>query len=314
MTAAMSEVDLHPLAIATLNAIAASGQKPYHLCTPQEVRADVAARLRALPARIHPGVAGISDMTLAGPAGPLGARRYDPTTVSGPGAIVYAHGGGWVFGAPDLFDPLCSWLAAAAQRPLLSIEYRLAPESRFPGPLEDMVAAVEALTASFGPLVVAGDSAGGNLAAASALLLADRGSSPLVGQILLYPVLDHGGDTLSYQKLGPAGRIISGDDMRWFWDQYAPGSARDHAYAAPLRGIRFDHLPPAYLAVAGWDPLHDEGVHYAERLRNAGVPVTLDDLGDMLHGFCSQAGILDRADEVIGRAGRLASHWLSAQD
>jgi acetyl esterase len=311
----MPDMDLHPIAVATLEAIAASGQTPFHMGTPQQARADVAARLSAMPPRPHPDIASIEDLTLPGPAGPLAARRYQPSAVSGPGAIVYAHGGGWVFGAPDLFDPLCSWLAVAARRPLVSIDYRLAPETRFPGPLDDMVAAVEAVSEAEGQVVVAGDSAGGNLAAAAALVLADRGDSPIAGQILLYPVLDHDFGTPSYRDMGDAGRIISTADMRWFWDQYLSDAAeRDDPRASPLRAPRLDHLPPAYIAVAGWDPLRDEGIRFAERLREAGVAVDLDERGDMIHGFCSQAGLLDRADAVLARAGALAEQWLTTKN
>lgn len=309
----MPDMDLHPIAVATLAAIAASGQKPYRLSTPQEARDDVAARIRSLPPRPHPGIARIEDSTLAGPAGAIPVRRYHPATVSGPGAIVYAHGGGWVVGAPDLFDPLCSWLAAAAERPLISVGYRKAPEAPFPAPLNDMLAAIRAI-AEDGPIVVAGDSAGGNLAAAAALTLGTGEGSPLKGQILLYPVLDHDFDTASYRAMGEPGRIISTADMRWFWEQYAPSLAdRDDPRASPLRAPDLSRAPPAYIAVAAWDPLHDEGVRYAQRLRQSGVAATLDDLGDMMHGFCSQAGMLDRANEVLDRAGRLARAWLAEE-
>jgi len=299
------------MAVATLKAIAESGQQPYHAGTPQAARADVAARLRALPSRPHPGIAQIMDQTIEGAAGPLACRRYEPATPSGPGTIVYAHGGGWVLGAPDLFDPLCSWLAAAAGRPLVSVDYRLAPETAFPGAAEDIAAAIHALRDGAHSVVVAGDSAGGNLAAAAALMLRDEEDDSLAGQILLYPVLDHDFTTPSYRKLGDAGRIISTTDMRWFWDHYAPREEdRLHPYAAPLRSPDPAGLPPAYIAVAGWDPLHDEGVAFARRLTDAGVPVVLDELGDMIHGFCTQAGLLDRADDTLARAGSLAATWL----
>lgn len=307
-------MELHPVAVATLEAIAATGQKPYHLSTPQAARSDVAERLRAIPPRPHPDIAEITNLSLPSPAGPLAARRYQPAHVSGPGAIVYAHGGGWVFGAPDMFDPLCSGLAAAAQRPVMSVDYRLAPETPFPGPLEDMIAAVHAVAAEYGGIVVAGDSAGGNLAAATALTLAERVPPPVVGQLLFYPVLAADFGTPSYREHGDAGRIISTADMRWFWDQYAPGHLREDWRAAPLLAPRLDHLPPAYIAVAGWDPLRDDGARYAARLAAAGVDATLDERGDMIHGFCSQAGMLDRADAVLARAGSLASNWLDAKN
>ena len=306
----MPEQPLHPFALAVLDAIAAAGQPPYHQGSAQQARADVAARLRAMPPRPHSGIAAIEEMALPGPAGPINARRYTPNAIGGGGAVVYAHGGGWVFGEPALFDPLCSWLAAAAKRPLISIDYRKAPEARFPAPLDDMVAAVAEVSAAAGRVVVAGDSAGGNLAAAAALVLAERGGSPIAGQILLYPVLDHDFETPSYRELGDAGRIISTADMRWFWDHYAPGEARADPRASPLRAARLDHLPPAYVAVGGWDPLRDEGVRYAERLAQAGVAVTLDERGDMMHGFASSAGLLDVADAVLARAGDLAARWL----
>lgn len=305
-------MELHPIAIATLESIAGSGQKPYHAGTPQAARADVAARLRALPPRPNPAIAAIDTIVLPRPAGALSARRYRPSTITGGGAIVYAHGGGWVFGAPDLFDPLCSALAAAAHRPLVSVDYRLAPETPFPGPLEDMLAAIAATSAGEGRIVVAGDSAGGNLAAAAALVLADRGTSPVMGQLLFYPVLDHDFTTASYRELGDPGRIISTADMRWFWDQYAPVAAdRDDPRASPLRAPRLDHVPPTYIAAADWDPLRDDALRFAERLREAGVPVDLDEHGDMIHGFCSQAGLLDRADAALARAGALAEAWLA---
>ncbi|CAN5368252.1 alpha/beta hydrolase [soil metagenome] len=307
-------MDLHPVAVATLQAIAASGQKPYHDDTPQAARENVAARLRALPPRPHPGIARIVDLSIEGPAGPMACRRYDPVAPSGPGTIVYAHGGGWVLGAPDLFDPLCSWLAAAAGRTLVSVDYRLAPETPFPGAAEDIAAAVAAVRDGPTSVVVAGDSAGGNLAAAAALMLRDRGDDSLAGQLMLYPVLDHDFTTESYRTLGDAGRIISTADMRWFWDQYAPDEEnRAHRYASPLRAPDLAGLPPAYIAVAGWDPLHDEGVAFARRLVDAEVAVELDDLGDMIHGFCSQAGMLDRADQTLLRAGLLAAKWLDRE-
>ena len=315
MIVAMPDTPLHPIAVATLAAIAASGQKPYNGGTPQEARADVDARLRALPPRPHPGIATIENGNIAGPGGPIATRRYTPLQVSGSGTIVYAHGGGWVLGAPDLFDPLASWLAVSSRRPVVSIDYRLAPETPFPGPVDDIVAAVAALSQGPGSIVVAGDSAGGNLAAATALLLADRGDTVIAGQVLLYPVLDHDLTTGSYREMGDPGRIISTADMRWFWDQYAPDIAdRDNPIASPLRAPRVDHLPPAYIAVAGWDVLRDEGVAYAAKLRAAGVPVELDERGDMIHGFCSQAGLLDRADAVLARAGVLIQDWLEPKN
>ena len=304
-------MDLHPIAIATLEAIAASGQLPYHNATPQEARADVAARLRALPQRSHPDITQIIDDSFDGPDGPIGIRRYEPRDQIGTGVIVYAHGGGWVMGAPDMFDPLCCWLAVAARQPVVSIDYRLAPETRFPGALEDMCAAVTALGQGPDSVIVAGDSAGGNLAAAAALKFRDHRDPTIAGQILLYPVLDHDFSTDSYLTHGPAGRIISTDDMRWFWDQYAPSDGdRKNPYASPLREPDFTGLPPAFIVVAGWDPLHDEGVAYARRLADACIEVVLEDLGDMMHGFCSQAGLLDRADMVLAHAGKWAGAWL----
>lgn len=291
--------------------IAASGQQPYHRQTPQAARADVAARLGALPPRPHPGIAAIVDGGIAGPGGTIATRRYVPRAIGGPGTIVYAHGGGWVLGAPALFDPLCSWLAAAARRPVLSIDYRLAPEHPFPAPLDDMLAAIAAAADGPGSVVVAGDSAGGNLAAAAAIALRDRGDPTLAGQVLLYPVVDHDFATASYASMGDPGRIISTADMRWFWDQYLPDpAARANPLASPLRAADLSGLPPALVAVAGWDPLHDEGAAYAERLREAGVAVDLADCADMMHGFCSSAGLLDRADETLARAGALADRWL----
>ncbi len=236
------------------------------------------------------------DVLVAGDAGRLPARVYHPE----PGAVlplvVHFHGGGWVGGSIAAADRPCRTLALASGCVVVSVEYRLAPENPFPAPLRDCVAATRWLAAHADEvgadgtrIALMGDSAGGNLAAATALVLRDEGGPAIAHQMLLYPALDQAGSYPSREENG-TGYLLTAGSMAWFGWHYAADPA--DPYASPLRASDLSGLPPATIAVAGFDPLRDEGVAYAGRLRADGVPVALLEWPGTVHGFFWMAGEL----------------------
>jgi acetyl esterase len=253
------------------------------------------------------------DVLVDGGDGRLPARVYHPAPGTELPLAVWFHGGGWVTGSVAYADRPCRAIAKAANAVVVSVEYRRAPETPFPGPLDDAAAATTWLAdhaADLGAdptsLTVGGDSAGGTLAAAVARRLPEKVSR----QLLVYPALAPPDPVAhpSYARHGE-GRMLTRDDMTWFWDHYLDGRPPTPE-AAPLLAGDLADLPPASIAVAGFDPLHDEGVAYAERLRAAGTPVELRDWPDMIHGFLGMAGELPQTAELvawiaeqIGRAG-----------
>jgi acetyl esterase len=274
--------------------------------TPADARATFAAAQATLPRDRGATIAAIEDLVFEGPNGPIPARCYRP--FGDPvGRIVYLHGGGWVFGTLDGFDPVCRELADAAGAEVVSIDYRLAPEHRFPVPLDDTWAALLALAESGTPLAVAGDSAGGNLAAALALRARDVGGPEIRLQLLMYPVLDSDFERDSYRRYGGGDHLISRADMVWFWDQHVAPADRRHPYAAPLHAPDLSGLPEAIVVLAGCDPLHDEGAAYAAALEDAGVSVSLREHPDMAHGFCTLIDIITPAKAEMRALGPLVA-------
>jgi acetyl esterase len=219
---------------------------------------------------------------------------------------VYYHGGGWVIGSVDDWDAVCRALAVAAGARVVSVEYRLAPEHRFPAAADDAYDAlvwVAGNLAAGTPLVVAGDSAGGNLAAVTALRARDEHGPELALQILVYPVADHDFTTASYEQYADAGLILNRQEMVWFWDHYVPDPAeRSHPYASPLRAEDLSGLPPAHVVIAEYDPLRDEGLAYAARLEAAGVPVTVKRYDDQIHAFFALVNVMDDASHAVADA------------
>jgi len=205
-------------------------------------------------------------------------------------------------------DGICRALANGARCVAVSVEYRLAPEHRFPAAAEDAYAAtcwVAANAASLGVdparVAVAGDSAGGNLTAVVALMARDRGGPPLVQQVMIYPVTDSVFDTPSYRDNG-SDYLLTKDAMVWFWGHYASSAAdRVSPYAAPLRAETLNGLPPALVITAEYDPLRDEGEAYATRLRAAGVPTMLTRYPGMIHGFFGMTRMLDQAKHATAQ-------------
>lgn len=226
---------------------------------------------------------------------PIPARLYRPRSGTLP-LLVYFHGGGWVVGSVAMSDPFCRALANASGCAVVSVEYRLAPEDRYPAAADDAYAATRwsadhaaDLGIDASRIAVGGSSAGGNLAAVAALMARERGTPKVAFQLLHVPVTDHDFDTPSYRANG-SGFGLTRSGMRWFWDNYAPDpTLRDEPYASPLRAKDLSGLPPAHVVTAEFDPLRDEGKAYAARLRQAGVPTTYVEYPSMVHGFTGMA-------------------------
>lgn len=271
--------------------------------TPEEARRTFTESQAALPP--GRGASGIRqyDEQIPGPRGPVGLRRYLPPDHCS-GRIIYCHGGGWVFGTLEGFDPICRQLAHETGRQVVSIDYALAPEARFPGPIDDCWAVLESEIES-GPIAVMGDSAGGNLAAALALRGRAEGLAGIVLQVLAYPVLSTDFDRPSYRRYGKGDYLISAADMKWFWDHHVLPEQRANPLAAPLASLSLSGLPEAIIVLGGCDPLHDEGVEYALRLSSDGVPTTLRVLPGMAHGFLTLIDLIDASNKEAAIIGGL---------
>lgn len=228
-------------------------------------------------------------------------RIYQPPTPRA--VLVYLHGGGWVQGDLDTHDALCRRLAGEADRLVISVDYRLAPEHPFPAGLHDVLDAfawARELASSHGlsRVELGGDSAGGNLTAAACLVLRDRGEELPALQLLLYPGLDQTRALPSHRTFA-AGPILTAADIDWFQAHYRP-DFRDPT-ASPLLAPTLAGLPPAIVATAGFDPLRDEGEAFAARLREAGVPTVHLDEADLVHGYAQMDGVLASCDAALGR-------------
>jgi acetyl esterase len=304
-TLAAMPLPLDPAFDAVVQALRALG--PRSAMDPAQVRLLYGNMQRPAP----DGTAETTALTIPGPAGPIPARAYRPTAAEGPlGVVVYFHGGGWVLGGLDTHDDTCRQLARAAGCVVVSVDYRLAPEHRFPAAVEDAEAATRwvaehagELGGEPGRLAVAGDSAGGNLAAVIARRARDAGAPSLRFQLLVYPVLDCDFSRPSYE-LNDEGLLLSRDDMIWFWGHYLPDEERrTDPDASPLRAADLSALPPAMVIVAYHDPLRDEDEAYAGRLAEAGVPVTLRRWDGMMHGFFSMGTWVAGGREAMAEAG-----------
>ena len=295
---------VHPQAQQILDAKAASGAPPLWEMTVGEARAGVIQMNELIPA--GPDVESVRDLVIASPAGDIQARLYTPSA-SAPALIVYYHGGGWVLGSVDGWDSSVRALAVASGCEVLSVGCRLAPEHIFPAAADD---AYQALTWAAGPagpaagrpVVVAGDFTGANLATVSALRARDEGGPAIALQVLVCPVVDADLGRHSYLEYEGNDMILNRRDMAWFWDRYAPDAhTRTSPYASPLRAD-LSGLPPAYLVTAEHDPLRDEGWAYADRLRDARVPVEHRHYGSQIHAFFTFTGVLDDADKAVSDA------------
>ncbi|MDT4932558.1 MAG: hypothetical protein QOK11_450, partial [Pseudonocardiales bacterium] len=214
--------------------------------------------------------------------------------------LLWFHGGGWVSGDLNYSDGFCRLLADGVSCEVRSVDYRLAPEHPYPAAVEDALRAVRWTADGDRRIIIAGDSAGANLAAVVTQELRGNRGVTMIGQVLVYPTLDHDHTRASYQR--NSGVVLSADDMSWFLDRYAPNPAdRDSPRCSPLRAHSLMGLPPAVIAVAGHDPLYDEGVAYAEGLSRARVPVNLLDFGSLGHGFLRFTGPVAAAADAASR-------------
>jgi acetyl esterase len=243
--------------------------------------------------------------------GGTAVRVYRGSPEPGRPILVYLHGGGWVSGGLEMNDALCRRLAALLGCVIISVDYRLSPEFPYPAALGDTMAAIawarehgERLGGDPSDVSVAGTSAGGNLAAAAALLARDLGPAPLRMQLLLYPVLDVPTDTSSYVA-NAGGYLLEREQMEWYWDKYLPHRrANVPVYAAPARSDDLAGLPRAVVVAAEYDPLRDEAETYARRLQEAGVATELILCDGMIHGFLSFLGAIPAADTAAQRIAR----------
>ena len=281
-----------------------SGAPALHEQTPEQARAAADGRGEGVPA--GPAMDSVREASAPRPDGGqvpvrLLVPRPDPR-----GVLVYVHGGGWVVGTTEQFDPLGRELAERTGCAVAMVQYRKAPEHPFPAAVEDVWAAtrwaagqVAELVGPSGPLLVGGDSAGGNLAAVVARHARDEGGPELTAQVLVYPVTDCAMDTASYRD--PQNQLmIDRAAMAWCWDHYLPDeSARAHPDASPLRAESLEGLPPAIVLLAEHDVLHDDGAAYAERLRRAGVPVAERTCAGQMHGFFGMCGVLPGHDSAV---------------
>jgi acetyl esterase len=279
----------------------------YGKLTPSQARARIRAGAAAAAGPKLPQPA-VEDLAIPGPAGPIPARFYEPPGmgIEDRPLIVYFHGGGWTIGDLDTCDGVCRFLALNAPATVLSVDYRLAPEHPFPAAVDDALAAFRwaaedntRLGVDPGRIAVAGDSAGGNLAAAVGLLARKGGGASPAMQALIYPITDAVGGQQSRDEFAK-GFLLSKADMDWFEHHYLPPGS-DHAdpRVSMLRADDLSGLPPAYVATAGFDPLRDEGEAYAARLQEAGVPVTLRRHPGLIHGFANMTEVSRTAREAM---------------
>lgn len=264
-----------------------------------------------------PTVGRVEDRTVDGPGGPLKVRIYTPAADSLPSRaeplplLIYFHGGGWVVGDVDTHDGLCRAIANEGPTIVASVDYRLAPEHPFPAAVEDAYAAVRALHRDAlelggdpAQVCVGGDSAGGNLAAAAALLSRDRGGPSLAWQLLIYPIIDYDLKSSSYRECA-RGFGLERAEMAWFWNHYIHAEAeRVHPLASPIRAENLQGLPPAFILTAEYDVLRDEGERYAKRLVEAGGRATLKRYDGMIHGFLRRYMFFEAGRAALAEVGR----------
>jgi acetyl esterase len=298
---------LDPQAQTFLEQLAAAGAPPLHELSVEEAR-QVIVQLFGTTGDPE-AIGAVQNRTIPGAAGEMPTRIYTPSGTGPFPVLVYSHGGGWVIGNLDAYDATCRALTNAAGCIVVAMEYRLAPEHKFPAAPEDCYAATQWVTANAAAiggdparLAIGGDSAGGNLTAVVAHMARDRGGPALRYQLLVYPVTDYHFDTASYRE-NAEGYLLTKDAMVWFWNHYLRSTTDGtNPLASPLRATNLHGLPPAMVLTAEFDPLRDEGEAYAARLQEAGVPVTLRRYGGMIHGFFSLGAVFTQGQQAIADA------------
>ena len=299
---------LHPQ-VALLLERAANSPLPQMHEVPPHVARRIYRDTRGATSPAAPEVAESGLMVIPGPVSPIAMRAYRPAgSKRGEAlpALMFFHGGGWVIGDPDTHDVVCRQLANGARCAVFSVDYRKAPEHRFPGAVEDCVAATRYVASQAAKLgvdalriAVGGDSAGGNLAAVVALEARDNGGPPLCFQMLVYPATDQHYAFASVER-NAEGYLLTKKSMYYFRAHYLPERKDwDDWRASPLRAKSVGGLPPAFVITAGFDPLVDEGKAYAGRLAEEGVEVAYLDYPDMIHGFLLMGGVIDTANDAV---------------
>jgi acetyl esterase len=251
----------------------------------------------------------VEDRTIPGPAGEIPVRVYRPNAGDGLPVVVYFHGGGWVCGSLKTHDNVCRSLANGVGAVVVSVDYRMAPEDKFPAAVDDAFAATQwvhehaaELGVDAARLAVAGDSAGGNLAAVVSLLARDAGGPPIAFQLLVYPVTDHEFTSRSMEE-NAEGYFLTRGDMQWFFSHYLRSDADgDDPRVSPIRASDLRNLPPALVITAEYDPLRDQGKAYAEALRAAGNEVEAVSYDGMFHGFFGMDAMIDVAKVALDDA------------
>ena len=299
---------LHPQAQAWLDFLKARGVPPTHTLSVAEARRFYRDR-RSVTHPAPPDVGLVRGLSADGPHGAIPLRLYrpigSPADAMLPG-LVYYHGGGWVIGDLDTNDTLCRELANGAGCAVVAVDYRLGPENRFPAGVDDCIAAtrwVRANAADLGidPLLLAvgGDSAGGNLAAVVTIALRDAGDPPLAFQLLIYPATDMRRTAPSHTSNGQ-GYVLTSDTIAYFHDHYITDAAHDLDWrASPLLHPDLSRLPPALVLTAGFDPLRDEGLAYADALAAAGNTTSYVCFDRQIHGFILMGKVLDEAQAAV---------------
>lgn len=291
---------LHPVISQMFAKMVEAGRPALSAGSPDQARALTAASRSALGQ--GPTLLRVQELTVPTRSGSLPARLYTPSARVD-GLVVYLHGGGWVIGELDDYDTMARTLAARSNCAVLMPAYRLAPEHPFPAGLEDAEDAITwaapriaELTGAPVPLVVAGDSAGANLATVAVHALAAQ--VPAAGQVLVYPVTDADTSRESYLNFS-RGMQLTREDMQWFFDHYAPAALHGHPRISPLRQAPRSDLPPTVVITAEYDVLRDEGEAYAAHLAAAGVPVMTRRIDSLPHGFIRLHNLVDAADAAL---------------
>lgn len=296
---------LHPDAKAFLDLRVAQGSKPVEELSVADARAQSIRLSASLPRH---EVARVRGLEISGSAGAIPARLYYPNEQPILPVVVYFHGGGWVVGNLETTDAPCRDLANATQALVISVNYHHAPESKFPAAAEDAYTATKWVSehaaeigADASRLAVMGTSAGGGLAATTALMARDRGGPPIALQVLVVPVIDMNFETASYHE-NATGYGLTRAGMQWFWNHYiADPQDALNPYASPIHASDLSGLPPAFVLAAEYDPLRDEGHAYAEKLRAAGVEVDYHLYAGMVHGFLGAQAFADQV-AILRRA------------
>lgn len=310
---------LDPQAQALMTLLSEKGIPPVHTQTPVEARASYRAR-RSFTQPDAPEVGRVQDMSFSHAGVNIALRIYHPAGASqAMPALVYLHGGGWTIGDLDTHDVLCRSLCLQAQGVVVSVDYRMGPEHKFPAAYEDAVAAwqwvasqAQVLGVDPARIAIGGDSAGGNLAAAACLGLREQGLKPVL-QLLIYPSTLMAPETASYQTNGQ-GYMLTRDSMAWYSGNYlrGPQDAQDWR-ASPQLAASHANLPPAFVLTAGFDPLRDEGLMYADALSQAGVSSQYICFERQIHGFITMGRVLQEANTAVALCAQaLRTAWGAA--